>query len=168
MSTPVTTLDQRYSDEKAVATGWDETRRALEAAELYWISTVRPDGRPHVTPLVAVWVGQALYFCTGADEQKAVNIASNPHVSLTTGCNNWDAGLDVVVEGTAAVVTDNEILHRLAEAWARKWDGRWQYQVRDDCFRHPDVDARVPVFEVAPTQVLAFTKGNFSHTKHRF
>ena len=25
---------------------------------MYWLSTVRPDGRPHVTPLVAVWLGR--------------------------------------------------------------------------------------------------------------
>jgi hypothetical protein len=56
MSMPVTALDERFSDPKAVATGWDETRRALDEAELFWITTVRPDGRPHVTPLVAVWL----------------------------------------------------------------------------------------------------------------
>jgi predicted pyridoxine 5'-phosphate oxidase superfamily flavin-nucleotide-binding protein len=50
MITPVTTLDERYSDPEAVATGWDETRRALDAAQVFWISTVRADGRPHVTP----------------------------------------------------------------------------------------------------------------------
>lgn len=57
MTNPVTTLDPRFSDPGAVATDWDETRRALEAAQLFWITTVRRDGRPHVTPLVAVWIG---------------------------------------------------------------------------------------------------------------
>ena len=66
MTTPVTTLDQRFSDPAAGATGWDETRRVLETAELSWITTVRADGRPHVTPLVAVWADGALHFCTGA------------------------------------------------------------------------------------------------------
>ena len=68
--TPATTLDQRYSTAGAVPTPWGETRRALEAAELSWITTVRPDGRPHVTPLVAVWADDALHFCAGAHEQK--------------------------------------------------------------------------------------------------
>ena len=54
MEQPVTELDTRFSDQDAVATDWKETRRALEDAELFWISTVRADGRPHVTPLVAV------------------------------------------------------------------------------------------------------------------
>ncbi len=49
MNQPVTELDQRFSDPDAVAAGWDDTRRVLEAAELSWICTVRPDGRPHLT-----------------------------------------------------------------------------------------------------------------------
>jgi len=77
MAEPVTTLDRRFSDPEAVATGWDETRRVLETAELFWISTVRVDGRPHVTPLVAVWLDDALHFSTGATEQKAANLRGN-------------------------------------------------------------------------------------------
>jgi general stress protein 26 len=169
MSTPVTTVDPRFSDENAPATRWDETLRALEAAEIWWVTTVRRDGRPHTTPLVAVWVGNALYFCTGDTEQKAVNLRANTHVTLTTGCNNWDSGLDVVVEGDAVAVTDEDLLQRLAEAWTRRWDGRWQFQVRDGAFTHPDEKGRVPVFEVAPSKILAFAKGNrFSYTKHSF
>ncbi len=78
MNEPVTNIDPRFSDPDTVATGWDETRRALEKAELFWISTVRSDGRPHVTPLVAVWFDGALYFSTGATEQKAKNLHGNP------------------------------------------------------------------------------------------
>ena len=59
MNTPVTTLDQRYSEPAATATGWAETRQVLAAAELFWLTTVRADGRPHVTPLVAVWLDEA-------------------------------------------------------------------------------------------------------------
>jgi nitroimidazol reductase NimA-like FMN-containing flavoprotein (pyridoxamine 5'-phosphate oxidase superfamily) len=102
MRRPETKLDARFSDPNAVATHWDDTRRALETAELFWITTVRPDGRPHVTPLVAAWLDDALYFCTGPDEQKALNLTRNQHLVLTTGRNDWDQGLDVVVEGTAA------------------------------------------------------------------
>jgi nitroimidazol reductase NimA-like FMN-containing flavoprotein (pyridoxamine 5'-phosphate oxidase superfamily) len=161
-----TTLDTRFSDPEAVATDWQETRAVLEAAQLFWISTVRADGRPHLTPLVAVWLDDALHFCTGPDEQKAVNLRGNPQVVLLTGCNDWDTGLDVVVEGEAVRVTDEAMLERLAEAWARKWDGRWRYEVRDGGFEHED--GRALVFEVEPTKVFAFGKGTFSQTRHRF
>ncbi len=167
MTTPVTALDPRYSDPAAAAITWRETREALEAAELSWISTVRPDGRPHVTPLVAVWADGAVYFHTGAAEQKAANLRANPHVVLTTGCNRWDGGLDVVVEGDAVRVTDKDVLKRLAEVWATKWDGRWQLEVRGGCFYQGDVPSQV--FSVTPVTVYAHAKGDpFGHTRHTF
>ena len=115
MGSPTTTLDTRFSDPGAVPTAWEETVSALERAELFWITTVRADGRPHTSPLVAVWLDGALHFSTGADEQKAVNLRTNAHVILTTGCNQWDRGLDVVVEGDADQVDDDSTLRRLAD-----------------------------------------------------
>jgi predicted pyridoxine 5'-phosphate oxidase superfamily flavin-nucleotide-binding protein len=168
MSLPVTALDQRYSGPDAVAVGWDETRQALEEAELFWISTVRADGRPHVTPIVAVWAEGAIHFSTGPTEQKAVNLRANRHIVLTTGCNNWDSGLDVVVEGDAVQVTDPATLERLARAWTTKWNGQWQYTVGDGCFVHPGGD-EVLVFSVTPAKVYAHAKGDpFGATTHRF
>jgi nitroimidazol reductase NimA-like FMN-containing flavoprotein (pyridoxamine 5'-phosphate oxidase superfamily) len=146
----------------STAHSWEDTLEAIKQAEIFWISTVRADGRPHVTPLVAVWLDDALHFCTGPDEQKAHNLASNPRVALTTGANDWQSGLDVVVEGDAARVTDAQQLDRLAAAWAQKWDGRWEYEVGQDGFRH------ALVFAVRPAKILAFAKGGFSHTRHRF
>jgi len=40
--------------------------------------------------------------------------------------------------------------------------------VRDGAFRHDDSEEPVLVFAVTPAKVLAFTKGDFSHTSHRF
>src|SRR5690606_19527719 len=114
---PSTTLDARFSEPGVAPTSWDDTLRALETAELFWITTVRADGRPHMSPLVAVWLAGALHFSTGAEEQKAVNLRTNPHVLLATGGNDWDRGLDVVVEGEAVPTTDEPTLRRLAERW---------------------------------------------------
>jgi nitroimidazol reductase NimA-like FMN-containing flavoprotein (pyridoxamine 5'-phosphate oxidase superfamily) len=167
MSEPVTEIDTRFSEPGAVPVSWDETRSTLEAAELFWIGTVRADGRPHVTPLVAVWLDEAIHFTTGPGEQKEMNLRANPNVTLTTGRNDWDRGVDVVVEGTAVPVTDADMLQRLAAAWTSKWDGRWNYQVRDGGFSHED-GASVLVFSVKPAKILAFGKGGFRHTRHRF
>jgi nitroimidazol reductase NimA-like FMN-containing flavoprotein (pyridoxamine 5'-phosphate oxidase superfamily) len=170
MTTPVTVLDQRYSDPKASAVGWEATLSILKAAELSWISTVRADGRPHVTPLVAVWTDDSLYFHTGAKEQKFVNLRVNPNVVLTTGCNRWDEGVDVVVEGKAVRVTDENVLARVAEAFTAKWDGRWQLVVRDGRFYDRSAeDWPSEVFAVSPTRVFAHAKGDpFGATTHRF
>jgi general stress protein 26 len=166
---PTTEIDPRFSDRDAAATEWTETLRIIEAAQLFWISTVRADGRPHVTPLVAVWLDGALHFCTGADEQKSVNLRANPHVVLTTGCNSWQQGIDVVVEGDAVRVTDSATLRRLADAWRTKWDGSWQFEPSGEGFGNagPENDTAL-VYAVKPAKVLAFAKGGFSHTRHRF
>ncbi len=172
MTDPKTSVDPRFSEDGAEPTSWVDTRDAIASAELFWISTVRTDGRPHVTPLVAVWIDDSLFFTTGPEEQKGVNLSHNNHVTLTTGRNDWDKGLDVVVEGVANRVKSQEELVRVAEAWTHKWDGRWNYAVGIDCFHHRDgekvLDGEVFVFKVIPQKVLAFTKGTFSHTRHQF
>jgi general stress protein 26 len=170
MTTPATKLDQRYSDATAVATSWEDTRQALEAAELFWISTVRADGRPHVTPLVAVWTDGAMWFTTGTEEQKYLNLTVNPQVVLTTGCNSWEQGLDVVVEGEARHVTDQAALERAAKAWAVKWRGAWQFTARDGRFYNKGLaDGPSEVFAVTPARVFAHAKGEpFGATTHRF
>jgi len=164
---PTAKIDPRFSDPGSQPTPWGEAERALEGAEIFWITTVRSDSRPHVSPLVAVWLDGSLHFSTGETEQKALNLSANPHVVLTTGCDTWNQGLDVVVEGDAVRVTDDGRLAQLAHVWAGKWDGRWKYEVRDGAFYHPG-GGEALVYAVSPTKVLAFGKGAFTHTSYRF
>jgi general stress protein 26 len=168
MTTPVTTIDRRYSSPEASAVSWEETSKALEAAEIFWVTTVRADGRPHVTPVVAAWADGAVCFTTGEEEQKFLNLRANPHVVMTTGCNTWDQGLDVVVEGTATLVTEHDALERFAAAFHAKWDGRWQFTAGDGCFTHP-FGGQAMVFAVKPDKVFAHAKGDpFGATRHKF
>jgi general stress protein 26 len=163
---PVTELDARFSDPRAVPTPWNDALRVIDDAELFWLSTVRADGRPHVTPLPAVWQDGALHFCTGATEQKAVNLARNSHCALTTGTNAWKTGLDVVVEGVARRVVDEARLVRLADAWASKYGGDWRFEVANQAFQGEGGEALV--FEVVPSKALAFAKGAFAQTRYLF
>ena len=164
---PITEIDARFSSEGASAVPWAEGRRRIEQAEVFWLSTVRPDGRPHVTPLIAVWLEGALYFCTGVNERKADNLAHNRRCVLTTGSNELGEGLDVVVEGDAARVTDDERLRRIAGEYLSKYGSDWRFEVRDGAFAgHGDPAL---VFEVSPSRVLGFRKGEeFSHTRWLF
>ncbi|MDC0773563.1 pyridoxamine 5'-phosphate oxidase family protein [Streptomyces sp. HD] len=164
---PQTRLDTRYSDKTATATPWAEAEKLLAEAELFWISTVRPDGRPHVTPLPTVWSEGALHFCTGPEERKARNLALNPDVVLTTGTNTWDKGYDLVVEGEAVRITDDARLRELAAGWEAKYGSFWHFDVVNGRFRHGSGDAYV--FSVAPRTVFGFGKGEpFSQTRWRF
>jgi general stress protein 26 len=167
VSEPTTKLDRRYSNDDSVATSWAVTRAQLEAAELCWLVTLRPDGRPHATPLVTVWVDDAMHFTTGESEQKAVNLRANDSVLLQTGRLDWQSGIDIVLEGRATLATDDDLLARLAAAWQPRWDGRWQYEARNGSLHHPG-GFRVLTFSVRPETVYAYAEGQFGHTVHRF
>ncbi|GHJ48104.1 pyridoxamine 5'-phosphate oxidase [Catellatospora sp. TT07R-123] len=154
---PTAVLDPRYSGGGAEPVPWAQARVRLVDAPVFWLSTVRPDGRPHVTPLLAVWSEEALYFCTGATERKARNLADNPHCVLTTGTNALDEGVDLVVEGEARRVRDTAELCRVALVYEFKYGPDWRYEVRDEAFHH--VGGRALVFRVDPVRALGFAKG---------
>ena len=165
---PVTELSA-FSSGGAIPTEWGKGRRELQDAEVYWLSTVRPDGRPHVTPLLGIWLDGALYFCTGPDERKAKNLARNPHCILTTGCNRLD-GLDLVVEGQAAKVSGPAELRSVADTFEAKYgahftapDGTWS-GLGDTIRRNEAL-----VFRVAPSTAFGFGKGTpYSQTRWGF
>ena len=167
MSTdPMGEIDRRFSDTDAGATSWSDAAGVLQRAELYWITTVRADGRPHVTPLIAVWHDGAVHFCTGPREQKARNLEGNRQVALTTGNNSWAEGLDVVVEGVAMRVTERDALQRLADDYEAKYGSVWHFDVGDGVFGSGEHTAAV--FRIEASKVMAFAKDPHAQTTYRF
>jgi hypothetical protein len=162
---PRVEFDGSFSEPSATAVPWADVDAVLTMSEMFWLSTVRGDGRPHVTPLPAIWLDGALHFCSGEREQKTVNLKTNPNCVLTTGTNRMRSGLDVIVEGVAARVTDHDLLVRLAARWKSKLD--WDYEVVEDGFR-VDVGHKGLVFGVDPVKVLSFGKDPYSQTRYRF
>src|SRR6202521_5893833 len=166
---PVTELSA-FSSKNAVPTAWAQARADLQDAPAYWLSTVRPDGRPHVTPLLGIWLAGALYFCTGATERKARNLDQNPHCILTTGRNQIEDGLDLVVEGAAAKVSDAAELRRVADTFESKYgshftapEGTW-FGLGDAIRTGGAV-----VYRVSPIVAFGFGKGeSFSQTRWSF
>lgn len=157
-------IDPRYGYASATAPTWHDIERILTDAQLYWIITVRADGRPHAVPLVGVWYDGTFAFCTGAEEQKQRNLEANRQVAVTTGSmgvNGWARGKDVVVEGRAVRVTDIEVLNELADAWFAKYGEDWKWEVRDRKFVEHGTSGGSPgggalVYRVAPTKVITF------------
>jgi nitroimidazol reductase NimA-like FMN-containing flavoprotein (pyridoxamine 5'-phosphate oxidase superfamily) len=167
LEAPVTDLDSQFSSPGAVALQWKEAEQQLQKAGVYWLSTVGPEGRPHVAPLFAVWLDGALYFSTGEAERKAKNLAENPQVAITTGRNALNEGLDLVVQGEAVVVGDAAKVRRVADAYGAKYGEGW---------RIPGLDG-VLTFEVTPTTAFGFGRGDakspppgggFNQTRWRF
>ena len=170
MQDPITTIDMGHSGSPdAVATPWEETRRALEAAEVFWLSTVRADGRPHVTPVAATWLVGTLYFGTGSIAQKLKNLRGNPRVTLTTGCNHLATGLDIVVEGDAAPVTDAAVHERFYQRQAILWGEGWPIQLRDGVLWDEGAGEPLLLFAVMPAKIFAYARGDqWSQTRYQF
>jgi pyridoxine/pyridoxamine 5'-phosphate oxidase len=165
---PTTDLDPKFSDPSAVPTTWTQTRDRLAAAQTYWLTTVRPDGRPHVTPIAAIWLDDALFFTTGITERKARNLESNTRVVVTTGNNGFE-GLDVVVEGEAVRLIDPTRLQRLADAYVAKYGEAFVFHPIDGGYTIAESTDLVLAFEVRPVKAFGFAKGDpFSQTRYRF
>ncbi|MFK0216750.1 pyridoxamine 5'-phosphate oxidase family protein [Streptomyces vinaceus] len=177
---PTTTeLDARYSSAlnprpgaaDVTATDWAEALRQLAGAEIFWASTVRADGRLHVTPVIAAWHDGALYFSTGPDEQKAKNLAHDGHCALTTGANSLTGGFDLVIEGTARPVSDPAALEEVITAYETKYGPHMTstegtFHGMGDEIRKGDV----VVFGLPPSTAYGFGRDNgvYTHTRWTF
>ncbi|MEU6072859.1 pyridoxamine 5'-phosphate oxidase family protein [Micromonospora sp. NPDC047074] len=143
---------------------WSQARDRLAEAGEFFLSTVRPDGRPHAVPLLAVWLDDAMYFCSSKSAHKVDNLAANPNCVLTVG----GPDLDLSIEGTASQVTDPATLKRVTDGYGNKYG--WEVTVVDGGI---DGDGIGPspyiVYEVTPRKVIGMDKeSGFSATRWRF
>jgi nitroimidazol reductase NimA-like FMN-containing flavoprotein (pyridoxamine 5'-phosphate oxidase superfamily) len=133
---------------------WPEARARLAAAGTYWLATLHPTGQPQIRPVLAVWTDDALHTTTSPDARKGRNLAGDPRGSLAAQGD----GLDLVVEGTLARVTDAATLHRVADAYQSKYG--WQVSVRDGAFQADGAPTAGPppyqVYRLTPVVVFGF------------
>ena len=77
----------------------------------WWLTTLDDDGSPHTTGLGAEWVDGSFFFETGRTTRKGRNLARDPRCTLAIALKEFD----LVVEGTASIVTDPGLVARLAD-----------------------------------------------------
>ncbi len=99
---------------------WSWARERLVASHNYWVSTTRPDGRPHASAVWGVWLDDGLYFSCAPGARKARNLAANPNCVITTE----RADEAVIVEGVVEPATDAARLAEFKQAYDPKyaWD----------------------------------------------
>jgi PPOX class probable F420-dependent enzyme len=91
----------------------------LRREPIIWLSSVRPDGRPHLVPIWFLWDGAAILFFSQPAAQKVRNLRHNPQVMLAL--DSADAGEDIVLlEGRAELLGDNAPRSTLPE-YAQKY-----------------------------------------------
>lgn len=96
----------------------------------HFLSTVRPEGRPHTVGVGAMYDAGDYYIVTGPSTTRARNLTANPACTLAVQLT----GVDVVFEGDVERVTDAETLERLA---ARYREQDWPVHVEGDAFVAP-------------------------------
>jgi hypothetical protein len=79
-----------------------------------WLTTLDPDGGPHVTGIGALWADGAFWFETGAGTRKGRNLARDPRCALSLATHEFD----LVVQGRALLVTDPDLVTARAADWA--------------------------------------------------
>ncbi len=119
---------------------WKWAEKRLTGSRNYWLSTSRPDGRPHCMPVWGVWFRGAFYFSTGRESRKAQNLAANRHCVV---CPEQGAEA-VILEGLAEEITQLKKLPGLRAAYKKKY--KW------------DLDPKMgPIFAVRPRLAIGMT-----------
>jgi len=96
---------------------WRKVDLSLRALRSIWISTTRPDGRPHSVPVWFTWDDGRMYFLAKQDTQKAKNLAGQPWAVLHAG-----DGDDVsILEGPVTVISDPDELARREVQYREKY-----------------------------------------------
>jgi len=98
---------------------WSHVEERLTPAINYWVCTVRPDGRPHVTPVWGAWLDGKMYIEGSPETRRAKNLHTNPAVSV-----HLESGSDVVIlEGIAREVEkpERELGEKLSKAMTAKY-----------------------------------------------
>ena len=131
---------------------WSFVAETLAGQQNYWVTTVRPAGRPHARPTWGVWV-DGRFHCGGGEGTRWVrNLAANPAVVVHTE----SAESVVILEGDAERIDEwtapGEYIAGLDAAYEEKYD-----------VRHG-----TPFFAVEPDRVLAWSDYPTDATRWRF
>ncbi len=135
---------------------WAEDR--LKRSRQYWIATTRPDGRPHVMVIWALWLDGFLYFSTGSASQKARNLAGNSHCTICTE----DAAEGVILEGVSETEGEIEQIRKVLVLYGKKYKFDMS-GMADDL-----LNLKEPVFRLRPITAFGLWEKKFSTTATRW
>jgi hypothetical protein len=114
---------------------WDRALRALGTGSLgpeipCFLSTVRPNGRPHCAGIGVAEHDRDLYFTSGPETRKSRNLTKNSACSLALRLD----GIDLILEGDAERVVDPSTLEAVAAVFRH---GGWPAVVDGDAITAP-------------------------------
>src|SRR5437762_927612 len=129
---------------------WAEDR--VNKSRQYWIATTRPDGRPHVMVVWALWLNGALYFSTGSKSRKAQNLAKNPQCTMCTE----KAAEAVILEGVVETERNVEHIREFIKLYEKKY--KWKLgEMAEDL-----LNLKEPVFYLRPVKAFGLWERKFA------
>jgi hypothetical protein len=132
---------------------WTWATQRLTASRNYWVSTTRPDGRPHAMPVWGVWLDDALLFSTDPDSVKGRSLAARPDVVI-----HLESGEEVVAAfGQAERLDPGDVPAGFVPAYAAKYGH--------------ELDLNQPGFgfyRLRPERVLAWREADYPTSATRF
>ena len=152
------------STEESTIKPWAQARAALATAAKYWLTTVRPDGRPHVAPVLGVLLDDAIHVSTRPGTRKARNLEADPRCALAIATDI----IDLVVETEASDVRDPETLLAVVAAFERKYG--WSLSLRDGVLREDGLPGSPvnAIHRLAPRVAFGYGPEGLTATRWRF
>ena len=138
---------------KTLPWSWAEAR--LGECRNIWLTTLRPEGTPHMMPVWGVWREGGFEFSTGAQSRKAKNFRANPNVAVAT-----DAGVDaVVIEGVVGVMPASS-----HAAFAAAYKEKYDWVITEDMAPHYVVTPRIAfgIREYGDKEIGGVTRWTFT------
>jgi Pyridoxamine 5'-phosphate oxidase len=149
--------EQPLGGDKSATTSWDFAVERLanpEVPRTCWLATTRPDGRPHLMPVIAFWIEGALHIVAGEDTRKARNLAADGRCVIGTSSTRLPS-LDLVVEGRADPLTDHDAVRHVTEFLGER---NWPLEAKGDKVYGPNAPTAGPppytIFRIVPSKVF--------------
>ena len=136
---------------------WSWAEQRLKKSHNYWITTVKPDGAPHVMVVWGLWQDGRLLFSTGSQSKKARNLAANANCVACTE----HAHEAVIVEGVAEIA-DLAARRKFLPVCERK------YKFDMSTMKADILSMKEPVFAVRPKVVFGLWEKHFQGRSTRW
>ena len=136
---------------------WSFAERRLKKSHNYWITTVKPDGCPHMMVVWGLWQDGRFLFSTGSKSRKARNLAANPRCIVA----NEKAEEAIIVEGIAEMA-DVAARRKFLPPYEKK------YKFDMSTMKDDILSMKEPVFAVRPSVVFALWEKHFQSKSTRW
>jgi Pyridoxamine 5'-phosphate oxidase len=139
---------------------WVTVQRLLRAARYLWISTINPDGSPHLVEQWCAWVDDTLFFEGSERTRWARNLARDPRLAFGVQVGDRAAYGEAIVDVARGI--ERGVAARIARQYGTKYGPDFDYR--------PSTAQYVngPVFRARPSKIIAFDVRRFSTSATRF